>query len=243
MTAPVIALLKSMQPDDCAYMEAIKRAGYVPLHEPMLHIEYNRMTLPDFCESAPLIFTSSHGVEAFVCNHKNRSNSVFTVGDDTAKTAEKAGFLNVCSAQGDVQALASLVRDACVNKTPVNLIYIRGREISYDLREILGKNDIKIHEIIGYEAKNAKNLSKNLLQALENHEIKAVLLFSMRGGGCFLNLVEQHGLTQRLKTVQALCIASSVVESVSVLPFEAFQIAKRPDRHGMMELINNISIA
>jgi uroporphyrinogen-III synthase len=56
-----------------------------------------------------LAFTSSNGVRAFAALSSDRSLPVFAVGDATADAALKAGFGDVTSADGDVEALAALV--------------------------------------------------------------------------------------------------------------------------------------
>jgi uroporphyrinogen-III synthase len=79
-----------------------------------------------------------------------------------------------------------------------------------------------------------------LLHGLDKGEIKAVAVFSARGGGVFSDLIEQYGRAVRLKSVMALCMSDLVVQSVSVLPFQQSVIAAKPDRYGMMELVDNI---
>src|SRR5690349_12810995 len=57
-----------------------------------------------------LIFTSANGVRAFPDVQHARDIAVLTVGDATAEAARTAGFANVRSADGDVEALAALVK-------------------------------------------------------------------------------------------------------------------------------------
>lgn len=243
MSENLVAILKSSSDGDSLYDEAVRKAGFVPLFEPMLKIEYIRMELPEIKENTTLIFTSAHGVESFVRCHAARTNPVCTVGDDTAQASKLAGFENIVSAKGDVHALSELLIQWHVQTPLISPIYVRGAEISYDLASNLHEKGIFLQEIVGYKAHNVQNLSLKMLQALDKGKIKAVLLFSARGAQCFVDLVEQYSRQNRFRAVQALCIAPSVLKSVSVLPFKDARIASRPDRHGMMELIENISIA
>ncbi len=243
MSENLVAILKSSGDGDSLYDEAVRKAGFVPLFEPMLKIEYIRMELPEIKEDTLLIFTSAHGVESFVRCHAARTNPVCTVGDDTAQAAKLARFENIVSAKGDGHALSELLIQRHAQTPLISPIYVRATEISYDLASNLYEKGIFLQEIVGYQAHNVQNLSIKMLQALDKGKIKAVLLFSARGAQCFADLIEQYGRQNRLKAVQALCIAPSVLKSVSVLPFKDIQIAKSPDRHGMMELIENISIA
>ena len=243
MSANIVAILKSSSGGDGSYEEAVRRAGFIPLFEPMLKAEYVSMELPEIKENTSLVFTSAHGVESFVRCHAARSNAVYTVGDDTAQAARTAGFEHIISAKGDVGALAGLLIQQHAQTPLISYIYVRAEEISQDLAVNLCESGIFLQEIVGYRANNVQNLSIMMLQALDKGQIKAVLLFSARGAQCFAELLEQYDRESRLKTVQALCIAPSVLKSVSVLPFKDIHIANGPDRHGMMELIENISIA
>ena len=222
------------------YAAAIRVAGYLPLFEPLLDIAFTDADM-DAHPETPLIFTSSHGVQAFAARNAERAHPVYTVGDSTAKAALEAGFEKVESASGTVEDLVSLL----IQKAKTGLrppIYVRGAEISRDLREILKKSGIFIGEIIAYKANPIEKLSIPLLKSMDNREIYAVMLFSGRGGAHFAALMEQYGRAVRLKQTKALCLSEAVLQSVSVLPFQQALVAGTPDRHGMLELIETISV-
>jgi uroporphyrinogen-III synthase len=63
----------------------------------------------DLTHVAALAFTSVNGVEAFARLSAERRSPVFAVGDRTARAAREAGFADVVSADGDVEALAALI--------------------------------------------------------------------------------------------------------------------------------------
>jgi hypothetical protein len=63
----------------------------------------------DLSGVAALAFTSVNGVAAFARLHGDRDRPVFAVGDRTARAAREAGFADVASADGDVEALAALI--------------------------------------------------------------------------------------------------------------------------------------
>lgn len=240
MSATKILITKT-QDDGTELANAVRKAGFEPLFEPMLDIIPVEDGWPEVAPNAPLIFTSSHGVQAFANANPQRSHPVYTVGTSTAETARFLGFSNVATAAGTAQDLAEML--TLLPKTDlISAVYVRAADISQDLRQILAKNDLFIDEFIGYKADPVQNLSLNLLKALDNREIYAVLLFSNRGGRVFAELIEQYGRAVRLKPTKALCISDSVLQSVSVLPFQRGLIARTPDRYGMMELLEGISV-
>jgi uroporphyrinogen-III synthase len=83
--------------------------GFTPLVAPLLAIQPLEVTL-DLTGVQALAFTSLNGVAAFAALTPDRSRPVLTVGDATARAASEAGFTHVRSADGDLIALAALIR-------------------------------------------------------------------------------------------------------------------------------------
>lgn len=82
--------------------------GLVPVVEPIL--EVRTLDTPiDLDRIAALAFTSAHGVRAFAARAPGRDLPVFAVGDGTAEAARRAGFRDVRSAAGNVEALAERI--------------------------------------------------------------------------------------------------------------------------------------
>lgn len=93
--------------------------GFTPLVLPLLEIR----ALParfDLKGIDALVFTSINAVAAFAALSPDRSCRVFTVGDATARAAAQAGFASICSADGDLTALAALIRDKARGQTLMN---------------------------------------------------------------------------------------------------------------------------
>jgi len=221
--------------------EDVLAAGFEPLHEPLLTIEHVSEGWPDIAADAPLIFTSSHGVQAYAAHSGERGHPVYTVGRNTAETARALGFANIETAAGNLEDLVEML-SRLPERALISAFYLRGADISGDLRQILGKKGIKIDEFIAYTAHPVEDLGLTLLKSFDNREIYAVLLFSSRGGQVFADMMEQYGRAVRLKSTKALCISEAVLKSVSVLPFQQGLIARTPDRYGMMELLKEISV-
>ncbi len=84
----------------------LEAAGYEAVVEPLFVIVPIDATLPDF---DALAFTSANGVRKFAMLSPRRDAAVFCVGARTAQTAREAGFTDVTSADGDVEALGDLI--------------------------------------------------------------------------------------------------------------------------------------
>lgn len=83
--------------------------GFTPLIAPLLEVR-PLSPMIDLAGIQALAFTSRNGVAAFAALSNDRSLPVFTVGDATARAARDAGYASVRSAEGDLSALAALIR-------------------------------------------------------------------------------------------------------------------------------------
>jgi uroporphyrinogen-III synthase len=218
---------------------AITAQGYRPLIEPVLTIETMDHDLPEFGHETTLVFTSANGVKAFAAKNIGRGNPVYTVGRNTADEARKAGFNNIETVAGAVDDLVNFLLKSR-EKEVSDLLYIRGTDVSKDLRQIMIQNGIQMREFIAYRSVPAENLSVNLLKRLDNREIEAIMFFSAKGGHVFAELAEQYDRAGRIRTTKALCISDAVLQSVSVLPFGERLVAEKPDRYGMIKLLERL---
>ncbi len=97
------------QPGADRTAEHLTALGFTPLVVPLLEILPLEVT-PDLTAIQALAFTSTNGVSAFAARSIERCLPVLTVGDATARAAREAGFADVRSADGDLVALAALIR-------------------------------------------------------------------------------------------------------------------------------------
>lgn len=237
MSASTIVILRGAD-ESAELADAVKEHGYAPFFEPVLFVEpVESANFSPPQAGMPLIFTSANAVRFFASLYEGRDHEVFTVGDNTADVAKGVGFTKIQSASGTADDLVEL----CLQTGLKQFLYVRGEQISRDLKEILAPKGVKLDEIIVYQAKIAENLSVNLLKMLDKHEIKAVMVFSARGAKAFSDLIEQYGRTLRMKELSALCIGQGVVDSLSVLPFKEVVVAPQPDRYGMMTLLDRLT--
>ncbi|MDR7230870.1 uroporphyrinogen-III synthase [Caulobacter sp. BE264] len=99
------------QPGATATAERVAALGFSPIVDPLLAVQAIPVTI-DLAGVAALAFTSVNGVKGFVRCCVRRDLPVFTVGAATAKAAQDAGFSQIRSADGDVEALERLVAEA-----------------------------------------------------------------------------------------------------------------------------------
>lgn len=99
-------LVTRSEPGASETASRLRAAGFAAIVEPVFTIAPIAADLPAF---DALAFTSANGARQFARLSPRRDVAVFCVGARTAEAAREAGFNDVVSADGDVNALADLV--------------------------------------------------------------------------------------------------------------------------------------
>lgn len=207
--------------------------GFETLIEPMLSIENINADLHDLQQYDGFIFTSANGVRSFSSLSDMRDKTVFTVGEKTAFEAIQSGFTIVQSTGSDVEALTAFL------KTQKGLYaHFRGKDVAQSFSNLLGcAADISINEFIIYRAVKTTQISTNILNNMDNNDVSYVLFYSKRTAEIFVELLQCYECTSFVQGIKALCLADSMVECLSVLPWEEIRVAEHPNQRSMLELL------
>lgn len=114
--------------------ERLSTLGFIPVVAPLLEIRPLDVR-PDLTGVEALAFTSRNGVKAFVDASGAPVLPVFAVGDATAAAARAAGFSDVRSADGDLSALAALIRTEWAG---LSILHPAAAEPAGDLAALVG---------------------------------------------------------------------------------------------------------
>ncbi len=224
MTRPIVLITRS-EGNAAIYADSVRARGGEAVCEPMLRVE-SAGAIPDLSGYDGLIFTSMHAVDAFAAQSDRRDIKIFTVGDSTADHARAAGFKNIRSASGDARDLAALLeRDA-----PGKVLYLRGADVAQEFDGI--------DSCVVYKAHPVEKFTDSCALALAGNKISSVMFFSARGGAAFVECCRKGRLEGAVSGIKALCISEAVLESVSVLPWCATNVAHHPGRAGMLALLD-----
>ena len=216
--------------------DALKERGIEVLIEPLLEIRPLEDAEIDLDGVQALLFTSANGVRAFAALSPRRDLKVLTVGDGSADAARLAGFPNVESAKGDVEALAALVVDRLKADDGI-LFHAAGTVTAGDLKTRLEGLGYQVRRAQLYEAKIATTLSTETRANLTLGGIDAVLLFSPRTAATFADLWRAAG-SPALARIQALCLSAAVAREIGSLGWAGVEIADRPDLPSMLALVD-----
>lgn len=208
--------------------------GIDSLIEPLLAVTFVEGAEPDLDGVQGLLVTSANGIRAFAACSERRNLAVYAVGDASARAARDAGFMDVASAYGDVDALAALVRDR-VDPAAGALLHAAGTHVAGNLGGRLADAGYDYRRAVLYETRPAVAFSDAAVEALEAGEIHGVLIYSPRTAAAFAGLVWDAGLDGTLAAMTAYCLSDAVAERIQALPWHAVRVAAVPEQAALVD--------
>lgn len=218
------------QPAAEATAARVRALGHEPFIAPLLRVEPVEGVEVDLRGVCALAFTSANGVRAFIAATPERSLRVFAVGAATAQAVRAAGFKNVLSADGDVEALAEGIaarkRDlkGCV-------LHPGAAEPAGDLVGALQAHGVEARRLILYDTGPAE-LSAEELAILP--EIDAVLLHSPKAAQALAALLKASPQPR----MRALCLSKAVMKPLARTRMAAKVFAPFPLEAALLNLID-----
>lgn len=164
-----------------------------------------------------IIFTSTNGVRAFPDARGARDRLVLTVGDATAEAAREAGFNDVRSADGDVNALVALAKRE-LDPARGKLIHIAGDHVAGDLGGELRAAGFSVERRLAYASVAAAPLPPAL-----NGPLDIVLFHSPRAAQRFIELGAPNAAN-----LVAGCMSAAIAEAAGKVSWRRIITAPRP---------------
>lgn len=197
----------------------LKGLGFEPLVRPLLRIEALSPAMPHATPDG-LIFTSPNGVAAWARLSPDRAPLVLTVGAATAQAARDAGFARVRSADGDIHALAALIRADPGLK---------------DARLLHPVAETPAGDLAALTAGHARIQALPIYRAIETDaapppDFDAVLIHSPRAAQALAAVLSLEAAEGRI----ACAISANAAAPLSALPFAQIRIADHPDEAALI---------
>ncbi len=202
--------------------DKLRALGHEPVVAPLLEVH----ALPgpiDLDGVAALAFTSANGVRAFAERNAERELPTFAVGDATAAAARSAGFADVASAAGDLDALADLIA-AHAQRLTGAVLAPGPREPAGDLARALAAQGVTARPLALYE-------TLPVFPPRGMGPVDAVLIHSPKAA-------ERLAVVMGEKTgPAAYCISAAAAAPLGGRPFASVQWAARPDEDSLLALL------
>ena len=211
----------------------LRALGHAPLVAPVLEVRRLAAPPPDLAGVGALAFTSRNGVAAFAALTSVRGLPVVAVGDATARAAREAGFADVRSADGDVDALAAYIRGH-PGELSGELLHPGASEPAGDLAAALREAGItvRLHPVYATEAWALSLAAAAALKA-RPVELDAVLVHSPRAAERLAQMEEVMAAAQHL---HAYCISPAAAAPLARLGFASVAVAAEPHESALLSL-------
>src|SRR5664279_5579592 len=188
---------------------ALRARGHDVLVAPLMQVEPVAAAIR--ASRAAVIVTSANAPEA-IANHPARAAliklPVFAVGRRSAEACRQAGFTDVVTAGGDLRDLVRLIVERRADASGP-LLYLAGEDRAADLIGELSVHGIAAEMRIVYRAVTTP-FPPELIAALKNGEIDAVLHFSRRSADNYLAGARAAGLLAQALAPRHVCLSAAI---------------------------------
>jgi len=237
----VRVLITRPRPAATALAAHLAGLGHEAVIEPLLTIVPDpdaRARLAPALEGAQaLLFTSTNGVTSLAAASERRDLPAFAVGDGTATAARDAGFAEVQTAAGDVEALTAL---AAARLKPENgaLVHASGHVVAGDLAGRLARLGFAVRSVPLYHAIAAHSLGAATAAAFRAGEIDAALFFSPRTAATFVRLARAAGI--RCGAAVGVALSAAVAAELEGLAWRRVVVADVPTEAAVLKAVDRL---
>ena len=234
-------LVTRPQPDNERTGANLRARGFDVLLAPMLRFEPVPLRQQHLGEDyAAVIVTSANAlraVEAQLAGSGLLDLPLFAVGDRTAAAAREAGFGTVVSAGGDAGDLRDLVQKAKrLRARP--LLYLAGADLSHDLAGELSEHGFTVVTQTTYRMAASSDLPSDVLDAIADNRVEAVLHYSARSATAFIGAVRAAGVEISALALPQCCISATVAATLRDAGASRVTVASTPDENSLFQAVD-----
>jgi uroporphyrinogen-III synthase len=233
-------LLTRPRSDDDPLPGLLQASGHTVTVEPLLDI-----VLAPPADLVPqdvqaILVTSSNALRA-VRGHAQldyiRAVPLFAVGAGTARLARDLGFDDVHPGDG---ALSDLLPHLLGSLVPGDgsVLYLRGRDIAFDIAAPLTHAGHRIAERIVYQAVAKTALQPDVLSGLANTSYHGVVLLSPRTAAVYASLTLAAGLSAATAQLRHYCLSDRVAATLTDQMPVPVCVPQRPTLQEFLALID-----
>lgn len=210
---PRHVLVTRPEPGLFATMAEVTAQGWHALASPALLIEHNKPSTHLLSESFRAIAITSAQSISFL-GEVPKDTLLFTVGKKTAERALRAGFTNVCAANGNSKSLITLCQEHQIYGRDLILASGTGWNGSVYGADIIEHLGAKRYE--SYKVKRNTRLNRVIGHSLLEKHVDAVLFYSSETVAAFMALCSAEH-RQALKGCRALCLSDAIAQKARSL--------------------------
>jgi len=227
-------LITRPEPGAAETASRVAALGLRPVVAPLLEVRVLPVTLPAADRLQAVLIASGNALAGLPTRY--RALPLLAVGDASAERARAAGFSEVCSADGDADALAALAGARC-DPAGGTLLLAAGRNQSLTLAAALRARGFRVIRRAVYAAIPVAALPKPAVATLRAEELRAVLFFSAETARQFVRLLTRSGLREAVRGIDACAIGQPAAMAIQALPWRRVLRAAKPTQDAMLALL------
>ena len=237
-------LVTRPHPDAEATAATLRARGFEVLLAPMLRFEPAAFRDDTEARYGGLIVTSANALRAIETDLKASRLlrlPLFAVGEHTATVARDLGFEHVISGGGDAAAVRDCVVGAVKSKAVKKahpLLYLAGADLARDLAGDFSQRGFTVVTQVTYRMVPLSNLPREACEAFAANQVEAVLHYSRRSAGAFLEAVRGAGMEISALSVPQLCISTGVAAVLRDAGATGVMAAASPDENALFALLD-----
>ncbi|WP_404382349.1 uroporphyrinogen-III synthase [Caenispirillum salinarum] len=222
--------------------DLMRDRGVEPVIEPLFSISIIPAANADTTDAQGFLITSANGARSLAETLERDHPEAFglpayCVGEASAATARERGFSQVRSADGDVTALAALVRAKARPEDGV-LVHAAGTHVAGDLSGLLEEEGFSVRRQRLYETRQAVALSRETADLLATKSVHAALFYSPRTAKIFVDLARKAKVADACADIVAYCLSQAVADDLRQIPFARVRTAAEPNQDSLLALFD-----
>ncbi len=214
----------------------LKAAGADAVLAPMLHVVPEPAPELGLAGIGALAVTSRVAMSVLAGRadlDRLRALPLVAVGDATAADARALGFTDVHSADGDVAALAALIR-AAAPAGPV--LHLAGHVRAGDLVALLEAAGVPARLVVVYRAEPVARLPGAAVAALRAGEIDAILVYSARTGAALMASAAACGVDAEVRALPVFALSAQAAAPLLAAGVASVRWPDHPDEAALLAL-------
>jgi uroporphyrinogen-III synthase len=234
-------LVTRPQPDAEASAAALRQRGFDVLVAPVLRFEPLPLHDDNEARYAAVIVTSANALRAIaphLANHHWLQLPLYAVGEHTAAAARDIGFGRVIASKGDAGALREVLIQSVKARQlrqPATLLYLAGADLARDLRGELEEAGFTVITHTTYRMIPVPHLPKEVCEAFVANRIEAVLHYSRRSAGAFVDASRAAGMEISALAPPQCCISANVASILLDAGATSIVTAAEPSENVLFE--------
>lgn len=216
--------------------QAISARGHEAVIAPMLVIRHRATPIP--IEGVEAVIVTSANALAAVEDRPEKAAllrlPLLAVGQRTAAAARRAGFGEVTGADGDVMALAGVIREWA--RKPLRFLHLAGEDRVADLGALIADQGHEVAIATVYDAVKADRFGPEAERMLREGAIDAVTHFSARTAEAFVACA-QGVVSLETARLRHLCLSERVAQPLRAAGATVVAVAARRDEAALLDLI------